>query len=82
MEKRKLVAHQLEQAPASNGDTYPVIVHSHLAWDWVWQRPQQFLSRLSRTHRVLFIEPRRPMKTRVRRRPCCGRCGRLARKTL
>lgn len=37
-------------------DAYPIIVHSHLGWDWVWQRPQQFLSRLSRKHRVLFIE--------------------------
>src|SRR3954465_1299572 len=35
---------------------YPIIVHSHLGWDWVWQRPQQFLSRLSKTHPVLFIE--------------------------
>lgn len=35
---------------------YPIIVHSHLGWDWVWQRPQQFLSRLSQRHRVLFVE--------------------------
>lgn len=35
---------------------YPIIVHSHLAWDWVWQRPQQFLSRLSNRHPVLFVE--------------------------
>ena len=35
---------------------YPLIVHSHLGWDWVWQRPQQFLSRLARKHRVLFLE--------------------------
>ena len=35
---------------------YPIIVHSHLGWDWVWQRPQQFLSRLSRKHRILFVE--------------------------
>jgi glycosyltransferase involved in cell wall biosynthesis len=35
---------------------YPIIVHSHLQWDWVWQRPQQFLSRLSHNHRILFIE--------------------------
>jgi glycosyltransferase involved in cell wall biosynthesis len=34
----------------------PVIVHSHLRWDFVWQRPQQLLSRLSRTNRVLFVE--------------------------
>jgi glycosyltransferase involved in cell wall biosynthesis len=35
---------------------YPIIVHSHLRWDWVWQRPQQFLSRLSKEHRILFVE--------------------------
>jgi glycosyltransferase involved in cell wall biosynthesis len=37
-------------------DAYSIVVHSHLKWDWVWQRPQQFLSRLSRKHRVLFVE--------------------------
>lgn len=41
---------------ASVPDNYPIIVHSHLCWDWVWQRPQQFISRLSRTHPVFFIE--------------------------
>lgn len=35
---------------------YPIIVHSHLRWDWVWQRPQQFLSRLSVRHRILFVQ--------------------------
>jgi glycosyltransferase involved in cell wall biosynthesis len=35
---------------------FPIIVHSHLCWDWVWQRPQQFLSRLSQGHRILFVE--------------------------
>jgi glycosyltransferase involved in cell wall biosynthesis len=35
---------------------YPIIVHSHLGWDWVWQRPQQFFSRLSERHPVLFVE--------------------------
>lgn len=34
----------------------PVIALCHLSWDWVWQRPQQFLSRLARTHPVLFVE--------------------------
>lgn len=34
----------------------PIIALCHLSWDWVWQRPQQFLSRLARTHRVLFVE--------------------------
>ena len=35
---------------------YPIIVHCHLCWDWVWQRPQQFLSRLSERHKILFVE--------------------------
>ena len=35
---------------------YPIIVHSHLGWDWVWQRPQQLLSRLSKRHQILFVE--------------------------
>src|SRR5256885_248674 len=35
---------------------YPIIVHCHLQWDWVWQRPQQFISRLSQNHKVLFVE--------------------------
>jgi glycosyltransferase involved in cell wall biosynthesis len=35
---------------------FPIVVHCHLCWDWVWQRPQQFLSRLSQRHRVLFVE--------------------------
>jgi glycosyltransferase involved in cell wall biosynthesis len=35
---------------------YPLIVHSHLRWDWVWQRPQQFLSRFTLRHRILFVE--------------------------
>ena len=42
---------------------YPIIAHSHLCWDWVWQHPQQFLSRLSRSHRVLFVETRPPTRT-------------------
>ncbi|MDB6124897.1 MAG: glycosyltransferase [Pedosphaera sp.] len=37
-------------------NNYPIIVHCHLCWDWVWQRPQQFLSRLSQRHPVLFVE--------------------------
>lgn len=45
-----------EQEPDTRGSDFPIVVHSHLGWDWVWQRPQQFLSRLSTTHRVLFVE--------------------------
>src|SRR3954463_4578435 len=35
---------------------FPLIVHSHLRWDFVWQRPQQLLSRLARHAPVLFVE--------------------------
>jgi len=34
----------------------PLIVHSHLRWDFVWQRPQQIFSRLAVNHPVLFTE--------------------------
>ena len=34
----------------------PLIVHSHLRWDFVWQRPQQLLSRFAEKCPVLFIE--------------------------
>ncbi len=43
--------------------SFPIIVHCHLRWDFVWQRPQQFLSRLSKKHRVLFVEGPRLHKT-------------------
>jgi glycosyltransferase involved in cell wall biosynthesis len=34
----------------------PLIVQSHLRWDFVWQRPQQILSRLAEHRPVLFVE--------------------------
>ena len=34
----------------------PLIVHSHLRWDFVWQRPQQILSRMAASAPVLFVE--------------------------
>jgi hypothetical protein len=34
----------------------PLICFCHLGWDWVWQRPQQFLSRLAQRRPVLFVE--------------------------
>jgi glycosyltransferase involved in cell wall biosynthesis len=47
---------QANALPLSSQPSFPIIVHSHLGWDWVWQRPQQFHSRLSKRHRVLFVE--------------------------
>jgi glycosyltransferase involved in cell wall biosynthesis len=34
---------------------YPLVVVSHLGWDWVWQRPQHLLSRMARQHPVLYV---------------------------
>ena len=45
----------LATKPAVNLDA-PIIVHSHLRWDFVWQRPQQILSRLALRNEVLFVE--------------------------
>ena len=44
--------------PFAAGETgsLPIIAFCHLGWDWVWQRPQQYLSRLAKRHRVLFVE--------------------------
>ena len=34
----------------------PIVVHSHLRWSFVWQRPQQIHSRLALNHPILFVE--------------------------
>lgn len=36
--------------------TEPIVVLSHLRWDFVYQRPQQLLSRLAKDRKVFFIE--------------------------
>ena len=40
----------------SNPPSYGIVVFSHLRWSFVWQRPQQFLSRFAKKHPVLFVE--------------------------
>ena len=45
-----------------------LVVFSHLRWNFVYQRPQQILSRLARKWRVLFVEE--PVYSR--RRPARG----------
>jgi glycosyltransferase involved in cell wall biosynthesis len=37
-------------------EQFPIIVHCHLRWDFVWQRPQQIFSRLAENHRIAYIE--------------------------
>jgi len=34
----------------------PLLVFSHLRWDFVFQRPQHLISRLARTRRILYVE--------------------------
>ncbi len=36
--------------------SHPIVVFSHLRWDFVYQRPQHLLSRLARRRPVYFIE--------------------------
>jgi glycosyltransferase involved in cell wall biosynthesis len=54
--RRPKSARQTIQPQNSNAKEFPIIVHCHLCWDWVWQRPQQFISRLAKRHNILFIE--------------------------
>ncbi len=42
--------------------SYGIIVHCHLRWDFVWQRPQHLMSRLSKFHPVLFLEDGLPLE--------------------
>jgi glycosyltransferase involved in cell wall biosynthesis len=42
----------LRNAPAK----YDLIVFCHLRWDFVYQRPQHIISRMSALHKILFIE--------------------------
>jgi glycosyltransferase involved in cell wall biosynthesis len=55
---RPFVLPRSPSASAATGhvDDLPIIVHSHLRWDFVWQRPQQILARLASRHAVAFIE--------------------------
>lgn len=47
---------QSSRPSEQDGEAFPLIAFCHLGWDWVWQRPQQFLSRIARRRRVLFVE--------------------------
>jgi glycosyltransferase involved in cell wall biosynthesis len=40
----------------NDGQQQPaILVLSHLGWNYVWQRPQQILSRLARTYPILYV---------------------------
>lgn len=48
---------------------YGIIVHCHLRWDFVWQRPQHVMSRLSRFHPILFLEDAAPLPDEEKNQP-------------
>ena len=45
---------QIDEPKAT--DRFGIVVFSHLRWGFVWQRPQQFLSRFAKKHPILFVE--------------------------
>jgi hypothetical protein len=52
-----------------------LIVFSHLRWDFVYQRPQQLMSRLAPLHPVVFVEEPMPGATHAwleQHSPCAG----------
>jgi glycosyltransferase involved in cell wall biosynthesis len=58
MDKFNTLAHvnNATSPPDDHGVQLPIVVHSHLRWDFVWQRPQQILARLAPLHRIAFVE--------------------------
>ncbi|HVE64908.1 MAG TPA: glycosyltransferase [Mycobacteriales bacterium] len=40
----------------NNSSDSPLVVISHLRWDWVWQRPQHLVSRLASDRPVFYVE--------------------------
>jgi glycosyltransferase involved in cell wall biosynthesis len=41
----------------ANAEPTTLLCLSHLNWDHVWQRPQQLMTRLARTFRVVYVDP-------------------------
>lgn len=58
MHTETVVPKPVSTQPRGSGsnEAFGIIVHCHLRWDFVWQRPQQIFSRLAQSHRILFIE--------------------------
>ena len=53
----------LSSTPTPGNAMTTLIVFSHLRWNFVYQRPQQLLSRLATRHPVLFVEEPMPGAT-------------------
>lgn len=46
----------MRRTPRTNAQRPILVCHSHLRWDWVYQRPQHLLSRLARHWQVIVEE--------------------------
>lgn len=42
--------------PSETKGQYDLVVFSHLRWDFVYQRPQHIISRMSNFYKILFVE--------------------------
>ena len=51
-----LVAERNARSGRRDTGRHGIVVFSHLRWGFVWQRPQQFLSRFAKKHPILFVE--------------------------
>lgn len=56
LEKRRSQVFGLSDRQTAWHSDAPIVVHSHLRWSFVWQRPQQIHSRLALNHPILFVE--------------------------
>ncbi len=56
IEKLAAPSGEIDGVDPKSLDRYGIVVFCHLRWGFVWQRPQQFLSRFAKKHPILFIE--------------------------
>jgi glycosyltransferase involved in cell wall biosynthesis len=52
----QLAAKEVFDISGGTPENFGIVVFSHLRWKFVWQRPQQLLSRIAANHKVLFVE--------------------------
>jgi glycosyltransferase involved in cell wall biosynthesis len=47
---------EVYKSSLAKNNIYDIVVMCHLRWEFVYQRPQHIISRLSKDHKILFIE--------------------------
>jgi glycosyltransferase involved in cell wall biosynthesis len=50
--------HFMDNVAQNNKDnnSFDIVVFSHLRWEFVFQRPQHLITRISKNHKILFVE--------------------------